>query len=258
MRDAEGLIAPARERSLGKVRLKVHTADAQKVVHGLPVIVKHMRQGAGKGAAGRVVIPAHGRAANLDIDHRHGKLRQKRSVAVPVMDPGPVRRLSCDMVIRQTKLNAIALKGEQQIAHKAGICPAVVSGRHIAEGMDGEHVIRRVSALVPRHHAGHIGVGKVRVHLRQIPRIIQAERNLRRHEVILVRAVRVPLHVLSAEWKPGALSEIALFLKQIPDAPRHMSPVPIIANKVYGFHSRSLAFTNCCDDYTGKYTEQQS
>ena len=156
VRDAESLIAPARERSLGKVRLKVHAADAQEIVHRPAIIVEHMRQRAGKGAAGRVVIPAHRRAADLDIDHRHGKLRQKRRITVSVVDAGPVRRLGRNMVIIKTKIDAIALKGEQQVAHEARIGPAVVSGRHIAEGMDGEHVIRRVSALMPCHHAGHI------------------------------------------------------------------------------------------------------
>ena len=154
-----------------------------------------------------------------------------------VVHAGPVRRLGRHVIIVQTERHAVALEREQQVSHISRVRQTVIAGRHVAERVHREHVVRRVAALVPGDHAGHIGVREMRFHLRQEARVIQAQGDVRRDEEILVRAVEITLHVLPAEGEPGALIEDALVREDVPNTPRDVPPVMVVADKIDSFHT---------------------
>ena len=144
VRDAEGLVSPARERGFCKIRFKVNAADAEKIVHRPAVVVKRMRERAGKRAAGSVAVPALRRAADFYIHHRHRKLKQQRRITVPVVDAGPMRCLRGNMILVKTERSTVAVKRQQEISHIPRIRSAEIAGSHVAEGVNGQHIVRRI------------------------------------------------------------------------------------------------------------------
>ena len=204
-------------------------------MHLLAVIVEHVRERAGEGETGGLVVPAHGRAADLNIDHRHRELQQQRGIAVAVMHAGPVRRLGRDVILLKTKLDAVALEGEKEISHIARIRLSKAAGGHVAEGMHGQHIVRGVAALVPCDHTGHVGVGKVGVHLREKARIVEAEGDVRGSKIEFV-SVPLTLHdVLPGKLEPGLLFKEALLFEQIPDAEGYVAPIVVVVHKIDSF-----------------------
>ena len=151
------------------------------------------------------------------------------------MHAGPVRGLRGDVILLQPERDAVALKGLQKIAHITRIRLAVIAGGHVPQRVHREHIVRGVPALVPGDHAGHIRIGKMRVHLRQIARIVETEGNFCRHKEEFMPVLYALHHILPGKLKSGRLLKIAFLGKNIPHAEGDVAPVMIVADEIYSF-----------------------
>ena len=159
-----------------------------------------------------------------------------------VVHAGPVRGFGRDVILLETELDTVALEGEEEISHIARVRLSEAAGGHVAERMHGEHIVRRIAALVPGDHAGHVGVGKVGVHLRKKTRIVETKSDVRRREEELVSVALAHHDILSGKLEAGLLLKEALLFKQIPDAEGHVAPIMVVVHEKYSFQC-SLSYS---------------
>ena len=99
-----------------------------------------------------------------------------------------------------------------------------------------QDIFHRSCAFVPCDHAGHVEVGEVFVHKREISVIVAADGDIRGHHPVLVLSVFVFVNCVSVTFDISRGLKITFLFENVPDMLRDVTPLGVVADVIYSFH----------------------